>query len=123
MAARHDHGEDATSALEGKLQGAFVSSSLARRVRAAGVEVRIVDPKRIRHFAKAAGRLAKNDPIDAETIAQFAEAFLTAAPNRTMCWPAVKWRAAASMSLTSPRAAAKGYRIPWSFEPVGLPPR
>ena len=40
-----------------------------------GIEVLIVDPKRIRHFAKAAGRLAKNDPIDAETIARFAEAF------------------------------------------------
>jgi transposase len=49
--------------------------SWAEALRAAGVEVRIVDPKRIRHFAKAAGRLAKNDPIDAETIAQFAEAF------------------------------------------------
>lgn len=31
--------------------------------------------KRVRHFAKAAGRLAKNDPIDAETIAWFAETF------------------------------------------------
>ena len=49
--------------------------SWAEALRAAGVEVRIVDPKRIRHFAKAAGRLAKNDPIDAETIAWFAEAF------------------------------------------------
>jgi transposase len=44
-------------------------------LRAAGVKVRIVDPKRVRHFAKAAGRLAKNDPIDAETIAWFAETF------------------------------------------------
>ena len=44
-------------------------------MRAAGVEVLIVDPKRIRCFAKAAGRLAKNDPIDAETIAWFAETF------------------------------------------------
>jgi transposase len=42
-------------------------------LRAAGIKVRIVDPKRVRHFAKAAGRLAKNDPIDAETIAWFAE--------------------------------------------------
>jgi len=47
----------------------------AEALRAAGVEVRIVDPKRIRHFAKAAGRLAKNDPIDAETIAWFGETF------------------------------------------------
>jgi transposase len=44
-------------------------------LRTAGVEVVIVDPKRIRHFAKAAGRLAKNDPIDAEVIAWFAETF------------------------------------------------
>ena len=49
--------------------------SWAEALRAAGVAVRIVDPKRIRHFAKAAGRLAKNDPIDAETIARFAETF------------------------------------------------
>jgi len=41
----------------------------------AGIEVRIVDPKRVRHFAKSAGRLAKNDPIDAETIAWFGETF------------------------------------------------
>jgi len=47
----------------------------AEALRAAGFEVRVVDPKRIRHFARAAGRLAKNDPIDAETIARFAEAF------------------------------------------------
>ncbi len=49
--------------------------SWAEALRAAEFKVRIVDPKRIRHFAKAAGRLAKNDPIDAETIARFAEAF------------------------------------------------
>jgi transposase len=49
--------------------------SWAEALRAAGLKVLIVDPKRVRHFAKAAGRLAKNDPIDAETIARFAEAF------------------------------------------------
>ena len=49
--------------------------SWAEALRAAGVEVLIVDPKQVRHFAKAAGRLAKNDPIDAETIAWFAETF------------------------------------------------
>jgi transposase len=47
----------------------------AEAMRAIGVEVVIVDPKRIRCFAKAAGRLAKNDPIDADTIAWFAETF------------------------------------------------
>jgi transposase len=41
----------------------------------ASIEVRIVDPKRVRSFAQSAGRLAKNDPIDAEMIAWFAETF------------------------------------------------
>jgi transposase len=44
-------------------------------LRAAGIEVRIVDPKRVRSFALSAGRLAKNDAIDAEMIAWFAETF------------------------------------------------
>jgi transposase len=47
----------------------------ADALRAARIVVRIVDPKRVRHFAKAAGRLAKNDPIDAEMIAWFAETY------------------------------------------------
>lgn len=47
----------------------------AKLLRAQGIEVRIVDPKRVRHFAKSAGRLAKNDPIDADMIAWFAETF------------------------------------------------
>lgn len=49
--------------------------SWAEALRAAGIAVRIVDPKRVRHFAKSAGRLAKNDPIDAAMIAWFAETF------------------------------------------------
>ena len=47
----------------------------ARALRTAGIEVRIVDPKRVRSFARSAGRLAKNDAIDAEMIAWFAETF------------------------------------------------
>lgn len=47
----------------------------ATALREAGIMVRIVDPKRVRHFAKSAGRHAKNDPIDAEMIAWFAETF------------------------------------------------
>jgi transposase len=50
-------------------------------LRTAGVDVVIVDPKRIRHFAKAAGRLAKNDRIDAEVIAWFGETFPTGDPK------------------------------------------
>ena len=47
----------------------------ARVLRQANIEVRIVDPKRVRNFALSAGRLAKNDVIDAEMIAWFAETF------------------------------------------------
>ncbi len=54
----------------------------AKTRREAGIEVRIVDPKRVRSFAESAGRLAKNDPIDAEMIAWFAETF-SAAPGQT----------------------------------------
>src|SRR6185436_20790912 len=54
----------------------------AKTLREAGIEVRIVDPKRVRSFARSAGRLAKNDAIDAEMIAWFAETF-TDAPGQT----------------------------------------
>jgi transposase len=47
----------------------------AKVLRHARIEVRIVDPKRVRSFARSAGRLAKNDAIDAEMIAWFAETF------------------------------------------------
>jgi len=54
----------------------------ARMLREGGIEVRIVDPKRVRSFALSAGRLAKNDVIDAEMIAWFAETF-SEAPSQT----------------------------------------
>ena len=47
----------------------------AKALREAGIEVRVVAPKRVRNFALSAGRLAKNDAIDAEMIAWFAETF------------------------------------------------
>jgi transposase len=49
--------------------------SWAGLLREAGLEVVIVDPKRVRHFARSAGRLAKNDAIDARMIAWFGEVF------------------------------------------------
>lgn len=49
-----------------------------KALREAGLEVLVVDPKRVRSFARSAGRLAKNDPIDAEMIAWFAETFVEA---------------------------------------------
>ncbi len=47
----------------------------AKALRQTALEVRIVDTKRVRSFAESAGRLAKNDKIDAEMIAWFAETF------------------------------------------------
>ena len=49
--------------------------AVAGALRGAGFKVRVVDPKRIRHFAKAAGRLAKNDRIDARMIAEYGAVF------------------------------------------------
>lgn len=40
----------------------------------AGLPVMVVNPRQVRDFAKALGRLAKTDPIDAEVLMRFAEA-------------------------------------------------
>src|SRR5215203_2364263 len=40
----------------------------------AGVPVAIVNPRQVRDFAKATGKLAKTDRIDAAVLAHFAEA-------------------------------------------------
>jgi transposase len=49
--------------------------SIAAALREAVMRVLIVDPKRVRNFAKAGGRRAKNDAIDADVIAWFGEIF------------------------------------------------
>jgi transposase len=41
---------------------------------AAGIPVAVVNPRQVRDFARATGRLAKTDAIDAQVLAQFAEA-------------------------------------------------
>ncbi len=45
----------------------------AAALAAAGVPVAVVNPRQARDFARALGRLAKTDPIDAATLALFAE--------------------------------------------------
>jgi transposase len=47
---------------------------LAAALAAAGLPVAIVNPRQVRAFARATGRLAKTDRLDAEAIARFAEA-------------------------------------------------
>lgn len=48
--------------------------TVAAALAAAGLPLTIVNPRQIRDFARALGRLAKTDPLDAEVIARFAEA-------------------------------------------------
>ncbi len=42
----------------------------------AGLVAAVVNPRQVREFARAAGRLAKTDPLDAAVIAHFAETFV-----------------------------------------------
>lgn len=46
----------------------------ATALAAAGLRVAVVNPRQVRDFAKASGRLAKTDRIDAKVIAAFGEA-------------------------------------------------
>lgn len=47
---------------------------VAAGLAAAGLPLAVVNPRQIRDFARAVGRLAKTDPLDAAVIAQFGEA-------------------------------------------------
>jgi len=49
-------------------------TSVATALVGAGLRVAVVNPRQIRDFAKATGRLAKNDRIDAQVIAAFGAA-------------------------------------------------
>ncbi len=42
---------------------------------AQGYRLRVLNPAQVRHFARAGGRRAKNDPLDAEMIARYAATF------------------------------------------------
>ena len=54
-------------------RGAFASLS------AAGLSVAVVNPRQVRDFAKALGRLAKTDKVDARVLVRFGEALSPAA--------------------------------------------
>ena len=47
---------------------------LASALAAAALPVVVVNPRQVRNFAKATGRLAKTDALDAQVLAHFAEA-------------------------------------------------
>jgi transposase len=65
---------------------------LASQLQAAGWPVAIVNPRRIRDFAKATGRMAKTDKIDAGIIARFGE-MLKPPPKDVMDDNALKMKA------------------------------
>lgn len=56
---------EATGGLEVLLSGALAT---------AGLPVAVVNPRQVRDFARATGQLAKTDRLDAQILAQFAEA-------------------------------------------------
>lgn len=49
--------------------------TMALTLSAAGVRMSVVNPLRVREFARAMGRLAKTDPIDAHCLALFGQVF------------------------------------------------
>ena len=80
---RIPHEESAILGLCERLQGATLvvmeatgglETTLASRLAAAGLPVAVVNPRQVRDYAKACGRLAKTDRIDAQVLAAFAQA-------------------------------------------------
>ena len=66
---------EATGGLEMPLAGALAEG---------GIPVAVVNPRQVRDFAKATGRLAKTDTLDAQILAHFAEVVRpTLGPCRT----------------------------------------
>ena len=66
----------------------FVGIDVASAVAAAHLPLAVVIPLQIRDFARATGRLAKTDAIDAAAIAHFAEAIRP--PARPIAEPAAQ---------------------------------
>jgi transposase len=80
-----DHGEEEVAALVARLAAlepmlvvleatGGLEVRLAAALAAAGLPVAVVNPRQVRAFARATGRLAKTDRLDAQAIAHFAEA-------------------------------------------------
>jgi transposase len=55
------------------LEGGSYQNVLVAALRAAGLPVVIINPRRVREFAKSIGRLAKTDQLDARVLALYGE--------------------------------------------------
>src|SRR5437870_849057 len=75
--------------------GGYERSTVAA-LHAALVLVSVINPARVRQFARASGRLAKTDPIDAAVLTAFGQAF---APEPTAARSAVEIQLAALAGL------------------------
>ena len=82
---------EATGGLETFLVGELAGAQLP---------VVVVNPRQVRDFAKAVGKLAKTDALDAQVLAHFGEATkpdlrplpMTAPGRCKLCWPGgVRW--------------------------------
>ena len=80
---RHANSPSGCAALAAELSGATLAVleatggyelEIVRALQRAGAPVAVVNPRRVRDFARASGRLAKTDRIDARIIAHFARA-------------------------------------------------
>ncbi len=72
--------------------------ALVAALHAAAIPVSVVNPARVRHFARAQGRQAKNDPLDATVLTAFGQALRpapTPVPDAglTELRALVRWRA------------------------------
>ena len=73
--------------------GGFESATVAACAKL-GLPVVVVNPRQVRDFAKAMGRLAKTDAIDALTLALFGERVRPAVrplPNEAAQLKCMKW--------------------------------
>lgn len=64
---------------------------MVRTLAAAGIAVAVVNPRQVRDFARASGRLAKTDRVDARVILHFAKAMRPAqipiSTTAALPWP------------------------------------
>src|SRR5690606_21068749 len=90
---------------------------IARFLLDKGCEVRLLNPARVRQFAKANGRLAKNDRIDAQMIARF----LLAIPTRPLVRDRQREKLAelvAARTQLLDHLTALQNQAPWHDDPV-----
>ena len=59
---------------------------MATALAAAGLPIAVVNPRQARDFARATGRLAKTDRIDAQILARFAQAVRPAPRRKPKRW-------------------------------------